>query len=813
MAIIPLYVLGPNPPIEPYVAYDLTVDYPTIDIEPLPGIPKVGGVIRSYEYALYYHTITNDVDKEKARRPINIKKKSEFIEKIKRGNPISTNDHLSVKNSFYLAGNVDLWLAPDVGEAATVSGGWAIKGTSDVYLVYGDTNIIFWENNNTNNNLNIYAKMLSVYKSNNWNHYVIVSSRIYTLAYNLSTISNDNQFYNFVRNLFDNNSVDISGGDLPGVLQIEINKTNAFYPYYYDGSVFANPMYNFPGTTNEVVVLCETSDPGFVFLVRFDVNSNSVIFELYRGINLDYNNALANLSNDVQIANTLFSELLNTLRRYYDMNFTFSSSMSINPVMNNFILDSTILNNFDMCMLVWVTPSGDNVNDIMTRHKLNNNSVLLSYINGLSNNRIPFNRYENQIITFGIDSMQYVYFSTKSMGYVFAVLNNIMLLNSFMPLSDYDSAIISQNYSSIFGVNYFYDINQSVFNFSGNHNWLYFTDLRNNNIAPDYIVYPQFPRLAFDINNNQTNVMRYIMQFISGFAFIDVNVYTPSYLGALVEVPGTIMVDFSPSSFQLALESLDNVDLLIDNGFTSTISDYNIYAHRIAEHAINMEGEKIPALAVINTPINTTPTFTHGLPANLAINTFLTTSYFRYDGLGYPVLLPFTTLYVIKVTALHTNLNEFAPIFNKQLISVVPVDKVYSDVEREMLLANKINSPRIYQNTWAFNNNLTATFENIIFKEENIRRLSNAIAREVKFHLKTFIGQVNIRYTRERVVNKIREVLTKVIDINKYRPESYIIICDESNNTDYSNYLYVDVAIRMPMSVKYVVVVTIAQQI
>ncbi len=104
---------------EPESVYDIRLDYPPIDIEPLPGIPKVGQVVRSSAYTAWYHSLTDEIEKEKARRPKLIKKKSQFLSEIQRGAGIAQGEHLSVKNAFYLAGNVPLVVAPDVGEVVT----------------------------------------------------------------------------------------------------------------------------------------------------------------------------------------------------------------------------------------------------------------------------------------------------------------------------------------------------------------------------------------------------------------------------------------------------------------------------------------------------------------------------------------------------------------------------------------------------------------------------------------------------------------------------------------------------------------------
>ncbi|MCS7318004.1 MAG: hypothetical protein NZZ41_06855, partial [Candidatus Dojkabacteria bacterium] len=178
----------------------------------------------------------------------------------------------------------------------------------------------------------------------------------------------------------------------------------------------------------------------------------------------------------------------------------------------------------------------------------------------------------------------------------------------------------------------------------------------------------------------------------------------------------------------------------------------------------------------------------------------------------YSVLLPATSLYAVLVTGQFRNFDEFAPVYQKLLVPVGPVDKVYSATEREILLTKRVNSLATYNGYWVFNNNFT-TNSTTIFKEENIRRLANAVARNLKIVLKQFVGRINNKKTREEVVEKVKQMLARTIDINRYKPDDYIITCDESNNTDNHNYLYVDIAIKMPMSIKYIHLTTVAMPI
>ncbi len=334
--------------------------------------------------------------------------------------------------------------------------------------------------------------------------------------------------------------------------------------------------------------------------------------------------------------------------------------------------------------------------------------------------------------------------------------------------------------------------------------------LNNYNVQdPLFIFYPYFQ------SNNLALLQQAINDYFNNNPPKDLGIYakdTRTTRSDLISLP-TQIIQYTLNSFQSALEEIDNVDLLLDGGFTSTRSDFSLYADKIATQALNSEGEKIIALAVINTPFNTNPSFSYSLPTPTLNNTFITANYFVYEGLGYRVLLPASSLYALLVGQMSGNLNEFAPVYNRGIIPISPIDKVYTRQQREELARKRINSLRPYNGAWVFNNNMTADLNNTIFKEENIRRLANAIARECKLVLKSFIGQKNVKETRDRVIVKVRDMLRKVIDIHKYKPTEYLIICDESNNRDYSRYLYVDISVRMPMSIKYVRLVQVAQLI
>lgn len=839
MAIIPLYIL--NNQLEPYVAYDLIVDYPPIDIEPLPGVPKVGGVVRSYPYSIWYHMqLQTDVEREQAARPINIKKKSEFTSKIHRGQRITQGDHLSVKNSYFLAGNTDLYLIPDLGELVVVQSD--LINSDKIYFYYNYTNSILY--NNPNNPLiltsHFYVELTSRIESpnNTVSHYIRVSSGQVQYSYAWPPTTSIIDFKNFLLQLLKGHYFNIYVPNIATSIRVSITKVHYMSRYRYVSSL-ANSYENIQNLSLYVErqVLCETNDNRFLIRIRW--NQNTIYFDIFKEIDLSdsYTNIIFEQSFD-----DMCSDLHNKLTECIDIRFDFHSSWSASSSLNVYASSTspTILswiNNYNRAYFQVIVPSLSNPQNLHSYDYVeldNNNSGIWAHILADASSAQPYDSAMSTLNLYFRRFGTYFYYSyyIEAQG-IFSPPSATHYLWTgwewywYQNIDDLNSDLINLNItigSPSYGTGtslYVLDTTTGwLVSSTTRINLLYYTSVVNDpSRSPDFYFYPTLP-FETDKNtgsgitrrNTFANILDMILNDLSwwlvscSYAFLH-------RIDSFTYIPPIFSINYTSDTFQSALERLDNVDLLIDNGFTFTASDYNEYAHRIATQALSSEGEKVPALACINTPVNTPPNFSHGLTANVALNTFLTTNYFKWSGLGFDVLLPASSLYAIRVTTQHNNLDEFAPIFNKPLISLVPIDKVYTDSERESLLRRRINSLRVYEGSWVFNNNITATSENIIFKEENIRRLANAIARECKLHLKTFIGQVNNKSTRERVINKLHEVFRKVILIHKYKPDDILVICDETNNRDYSNYLYVDIAIKMPLSIKYVHIVTVAQPI
>ncbi|MEM4483880.1 MAG: hypothetical protein QXS19_08180, partial [Candidatus Methanomethylicia archaeon] len=196
--------INPNsPPIEPFVAYDLQVVYPDIDIEILPGPPKVGGVVRSDLYNIKYITEQDEEKRERMRRPINIKRRSEIFSKelADRNTGIQPSDHLSLKNSFYLAGNVDLYLAPEIGNVTTTN---MIMNYDDRYRLDLLFAYVFsWDSSNINSNAFHGNLFISLFDTQNFTSYPVKFYREatpYFYEFGLLTSFNLNNFWDDLQN-------------------------------------------------------------------------------------------------------------------------------------------------------------------------------------------------------------------------------------------------------------------------------------------------------------------------------------------------------------------------------------------------------------------------------------------------------------------------------------------------------------------------------------------------------------------------------------------------------------------------------------
>jgi len=715
---------------EPYVNIDLTVQYRDLDIEPLPNTPIVGGVVRSDYYADYYYSLT-EKQRNKERRAIEIKTKRQFFEKITRGNLVKPDDHISLKNAYYLSGAVHAFFAPEIPFAEH------------------KTNRI--DTNTTNIRDRITLTSFLAYRippqpppiSTVFLSAIYENEDTFSVFYTIPLIRFEN-----IPPLAVNNNVLTALNQPIYYLKVGNREENIIASYECD---IEDPIKSFTSTNTQGPVRIILTQ-NYLLYIRKDVsgsNTNYIGFLFKKADKLDSDFIQQYHSELLSSAIAFCTDTANT-----PLGHQFIPT-PIHPAINSTISDPTLYSSFRTFI--------DQLNDDEMYYLSN---YILADVDTSGTPHVPYNTT----------------FYGKEMNYS------------------------GQFYSVIFYYFYYSHSNSAPHQVS----WQAYS-IGNTNAISD------FTRTLLTSGYQAHNLN--IINIPNGFAAstpITDNIELITF-AAILKINERILwtreYTYDQQTFIEALELLDMVDLLIDNGYCTTKNDFNVYSGPIAIQAINMDGEKVPALAVINTPIGIAPADVNiaNIPVTTYVNTFVTANYFKYDGLGYPTLLPASSLYAVKVVSMYATLNGFNPIYNKPIIPISPVDKVYSEEERQMLLNKAVNSLKSYQNSWVFNNNVTlAALQNNIFKEENIRRLANKVARELKLILKTYLGRKNTRATRTSVVNAIKRMYSVHIEPHEYKPDDFVIICDETNNTDYDRYLYVTIIVKMPLSIKYVELVTVA---
>jgi len=709
---------------EPYVEIDLTVQYSSIDLRPEPNTPIVGIVLRSDYYADYYYSLP-ERERVVNRKAIEINSKRDYLTKIVRGNYILPSDHLSLKNGYYLAGSVRLYVAPEIPTPryANQDYGWPTGYPNNVRFAttFFTTTVRnktgspsqdimgFWINNNGDTSMWFSSPVFRGEFSGSFNVSTSGASPILTITVGSST----------------HNVAFIGIND--NVYPI---RTVAFVDFYTQPQIFRHNPH----------VLVLTDEYLFFFQVTNNTGNEYKVF------------VFAKMKPDLsQLKDTMMS--IHKVKFYKD-----TSTVTITPI--------------DIGVTITFSPD----------------STLLADFNTLfSSDPSTYYYYLSYIVASPTSSGNYDY-----SGYLYGYNYNDG--SQYYPLDQIVVEGVKDN-NGVFWAVTAYDHDDP----SGNFITISVDSCRD-------ILF--FGNISHNVS--LTNIGSGCEISVLGASRIDI-----SYMAAIGRVKYLLSYKigytYDMSSFSDALELLNMADLITDNGYCAIRVDYPGYANMIADFAAKIDVDKVPALAVINLPFNIgASTATNNIPPTAASSTFLCAGYFRNESLGYPTMLPVSSLYVQRVVSMYSILNAFSPIYNRPLMPLSPIDKIYSEREREILLSKRINSLKPYEGAWAFNNNLTATLDNSIFKEENIRRLANTVARELMQLLKKFLGMQNTDKTRAQVVSLIKRMKEVIIDPHEYKPDEFIIVCDETNNRDFDRYLYVTIIVRMPLSIKYIELVTVA---
>jgi hypothetical protein len=134
----------------------------------------------------------------------------------------------------------------------------------------------------------------------------------------------------------------------------------------------------------------------------------------------------------------------------------------------------------------------------------------------------------------------------------------------------------------------------------------------------------------------------------------------------------------------------------------------------------------------------------------------------------------------------------------------------FNKSQRVKLLAGKINTIKSNQfrgTTW-INDCKTGESSNNLFTEEWIVRLANRVGWDLDFLLEQFIGRYDVQSTAEEVRTTIKYYMNTNIMSQNYKPESYDVIVNSSNNVWGDGELNVEVDIYVGKSLRKITVVS-----
>lgn len=171
-----------------------------------------------------------------------------------------------------------------------------------------------------------------------------------------------------------------------------------------------------------------------------------------------------------------------------------------------------------------------------------------------------------------------------------------------------------------------------------------------------------------------------------------------------------------------------------------------------------------------------------------------------------------SVLYWETVLRNKRNNKEFAAAFgqNTGTVTFVSLAKEFKKTERQLLLTKKINTiyHDVYNELFYWNDNVNNQSEDNVMKEENNVRLEIRISKAMPILLNQFKGYQNSPKTRALVYDVI-DYWFKTTVLAYGAIQDYMIICDDTNNTDNdvrSNCLNVNIKVRYYNSVKYITV-------
>jgi hypothetical protein len=168
--------------------------------------------------------------------------------------------------------------------------------------------------------------------------------------------------------------------------------------------------------------------------------------------------------------------------------------------------------------------------------------------------------------------------------------------------------------------------------------------------------------------------------------------------------------------------------------------------------------------------------------------------------------------YIEAISRNKNSNSEFAPVFglNNGSVTSGKLMSTFNKSQRVKLLAGKINTIKSNQfrgATW-INDCKTGESANNLFTEEWIVRLANRVGWDLDFLLEQFIGRYDVQSTAEEVRTTIKYYMNTNIMSQNYKPESYDVIVNSSNNVWGDGELNVEVDIYVGKSLRKITVVS-----
>lgn len=155
----------------------------------------------------------------------------------------------------------------------------------------------------------------------------------------------------------------------------------------------------------------------------------------------------------------------------------------------------------------------------------------------------------------------------------------------------------------------------------------------------------------------------------------------------------------------------------------------------------------------------------------------------------------------------------FAPAgFNRGLLDVISITKIFTEAERDTLYQTQINPLQTFRGEgnviWG---QKTEQVKASALDRVNVRRLMIVIEKAMAISLRSFLFEPNNELTRFRVEALLNEYLDKLSAQGAFQTEGedlgYHVVCDETNNTSGvidSNELRVDVFVKPTRAAEFI---------